>query len=283
MKKLPIFYTPEQSVEHNDSFSPSAGKPKHVVAMYLKNPRVEVITGWEPLHPVEIRVAHNPDFVDGILQSRIPNGFGNLSAGVAKSLPYTTGSFYAAAVYAWLHGTVAMSPTSGFHHSGYTYCHGFCTFNGLMIAAVLLHEQHGVKKVGIVDFDAHYGDGTTDIIGELDASDYVKHMSFGLMAQVNKGMNFDLWLDGLEEELVTVMGDCDIWLYQAGADPHIDDPLGGYLTSAQMRRRDNIVFKAARRLNKPLAWNLAGGYQTPLYKVLDIHQGTLEACLENYL
>jgi hypothetical protein len=32
----------------------------------------------------------------------------------------------------------------------------------------------------------------------------------------------------------------------------------------------------------PVAWNLAGGYQTPLRKVLDVHDATMRACLEVY-
>jgi hypothetical protein len=37
------------------------------------------------------------------------------------------------------------------------------------------------------------------------------------------------------------MADCDVLLYQAGADPHINDPLGGWLTTAQLRERDRIA------------------------------------------
>ena len=75
---------------------------------------------------------------------------------------------------------------------------------------------------------------------------------------------------------------CDVLLYQAGADPHIDDPLGGWLTDEQLALRDRIVFEhcAARQL--PVAWNLAGGYQEPLRKVLDIHDHTLRECLRVY-
>ena len=72
-------------------------------------------------------------------------------------------------------------------------------------------------------------------------------------------------------------------LYQAGADPHVDDPLGGWLTTAQLHERDRRVFAAARRIGLPVAWNLAGGYQSPLRKVLDIHDNTLRACAGVFL
>lgn len=61
--------------------------------------------------------------------------------------------------------------------------------------------------------------------------------------------------------LVNQLADCDLILYQAGADSHIDDPLGGFLTTEQIKQRDAIVFREAKCWDIPLVWNLAGGYQ----------------------
>lgn len=282
MTNLKIFYSPKQTVRDNTSFSPSAGKPEHVVNQFQKTGRVDVRSGWMPLTQDDISIAHDAKFVDDILKLRKVNGFNNKLASVAASLPYTAGSFFRAAEYALENKTVAMSPTSGFHHSGYDRCHGFCTFNGLMIAALLLWQNHGVNKIGIIDFDAHYGDGTVDIITSIEgAENVVEHLTFGEFAK--NDMNFDLWLDRLEADLISQFHGCEILFYQAGADPHINDPLGGFLTTDQMKRRDEIVFKVAKKLNKPIVWNLAGGYQNPLQKVLEIHNNTLQACLEHYV
>lgn len=282
MKKLNVFYSSNQSVNNNSSLSPSAGKPEQIVNQFQKTGRVKVSSDWLPLSQADISIAHNPKFVDDILNLRSPNGFGNKLASVAASLPYTTGSFFHAALYALSNRTATMSPTSGFHHSCYNTCGGFCTFNGLMIAAMLLWRDYGVKKIGIIDFDAHYGNGTVDIIDKIEgASDLIEHLTFGGL--VKNGMDFDVWLNKLETELIQQFNECEILFYQAGADPHIEDPLGGYLTTKQMKRRDDIVFKVAKKLNKPIVWNLAGGYQDPLQKVLDIHNNTLESCLEHYI
>jgi hypothetical protein len=48
-------------------------------------------------------------------------------------------------------------------------------------------------------------------------------------------------------------------------------------------RREAIVFKGMRLMGVPVAWNLAGGYQTPLRRVLDIHDGTMIECVRAYL
>ena len=188
MANLKVFYSPNQTVRDNNSYSPSAGKPEQVVKQFLRTGRVDVRDGWMPLSQDEIAVAHDAKFVDDILNRRRPNGFGNMLASVAASLPYTTGSFYRAAEYALINNTVAMSPTSGFHHSGYSSCHGFCTFNGLMITAFLLWQNHSVNKLGIIDFDAHYGDGTQDIINNVaGAQDLVEHLTFGALAREKIG------------------------------------------------------------------------------------------------
>ncbi len=54
-------------------------------------------------------------------------------------------------------------------------------------------------------------------------------------------------LDAMIRDLYS---DCDVLLYQAGADPHIDDPLGGWMTTSQLFERDLIVFTTARKLNQ---------------------------------
>jgi hypothetical protein len=59
----------------------------------------------------------------------------------------------------------------------------------------------------------------------------------------------------------------------------VDDPLGGWLTTAQLRERDGCVFAGCKAQRLPIAWNLAGGYQTPERKVLDIHDNTMIECL----
>jgi acetoin utilization deacetylase AcuC-like enzyme len=82
------------------------------------------------------------------------------------------------------------------------------------------------------------------------------------------------------------MADCDVVLYQAGADPHLDDPLGGWLTTEQLRRRDAGVFASFREIGVPVAWNLAGGYQKAadgsIPRVLEIHDNTAIECVRTF-
>lgn len=43
---------------------------------------------------------------------------------------------------------------------------GFCIFNSVAIGAIHALEQHGMKRVAIIDFDVHHGNGTENIIIE---------------------------------------------------------------------------------------------------------------------
>ena len=278
LSRIPVFDTPLM-VANADSFSPSAAKPAAVVESWLKRGIPIDIIAPAPLSAEDIARAHSPAYVDAVLSCRVANGFGNRMESVAKSLPYTSGAMLAAAREALRNGRVAVAPCSGFHHAGYSHAAGYCTFNGLMVSAMALHASGEAKRVGILDFDEHYGDGTDHIIDHLRV-DWINHFSAGQhYGDASEARPFLASIPAL----VASMKDCDVILYQAGADPHIDDPLGGWLTTRQLFERDRLVFEAAAELGIPVAWNLAGGYQTPLRKVTQIHDGTMRACAVIYL
>ena len=262
-----------------DSFSPSASKPTAVVESWRKLGIPLDIIAPAPVSADDIARAHLPAYVDAVLSCRVANGFGNRMEAVAKSLPYTSGAMLAAAREALRNGRVAVAPCSGFHHAGYSHAAGYCTFNGLMVTAMVLHDAGEAQSVGILDFDEHYGDGTDHIIDRLRV-DWINHFSagqhYGDASQAQRFLaSIPAWVAGMK--------DCDVILYQAGADPHIDDPLGGWLTTRQLFERDRLVFESAEALGIPVAWNLAGGYQTPLRKVTLIHDGTMRACVVTHI
>ena len=282
MKTIPLFFSSSMSADAG-SFSPSAGKPRQVVASWEKLELPITTFAPEPVTPEELSLAHDARFVRGVLASELENGFGNRSPEVAASLPWTSGAMRSAALHAWKHGGVAVAPCSGFHHAGWAQVSGFCTFNGLMVTAASLHAQ-GARRIGILDCDHHYGDGTDDIIERLDASSWVTHFTAG--RHFREPRHAKAFFAGLPEVLRS-MGDCDVVLYQAGADPHVDDPLGGWLTTAQLAERDARVFEGLKALGVPVAWNLAGGYQREkdgsIPKVLELHDNTMRACAKTFL
>jgi acetoin utilization deacetylase AcuC-like enzyme len=271
-------------VADSKSSSPSAAKPAKVVESWQRQFPIEIIEPW-PVTVDDFVRAHDRKFVESILASELDNGFGNTSPEVAKSLPYTSGSLLSGAHRALANGKVAAAPCSGFHHAEHAQAMGYCTFNGLMVTALTLKTEGAAERVGILDLDMHYGNGTDDIVARVAPDGWCRNYTAGrefiLPGQATKF--FEEWLPRTLSKLAEV----NIVLYQAGADPHIDDPHGGWLTTPQLRQRDAMVFEALAKTKIPVVWNLAGGYQIEkdgsIPKVLEIHDNTMRECVRVYV
>ena len=278
MYAVPVFYSDELLAD-SATRSPSASKPKPVVAAWRRAGLPIEVRPIVPVTVEELCLAHDPDFVKAILACEAENGFQNCRPDIARSLPYTSGSMLGAASLALERG-VACAPVSGFHHAGYATATMFCTFNGLVVAALKLLREKRVKRVLILDLDFHYGNGSDEIKKTLGIEKEIVNATFGRW--YDNPSQASQYLTRLQLA-VKQFPKFDLVLYQAGADLHVDDPLGGVLDSDQMRERDSMVFEAARRSGVPLAWNLAGGYQDPISKVVRIHTATMEECVRAYV
>ena len=279
MNAMPVVYG-EQMVAPSKSYSPSSFKPR-LLLEHLQNLGYPV-----EIHPPvalsidDLCLAHDRKYVESVLNCSASNGFGNRDAETAATFPYTSGSLYQAACLALQTG-ISASFSSGFHHAGYNHGAGFCTFNGLVVVARRLYLEGRISRVLILDADYHYGDGTDDILAKLQL-DFVRHETMGREYYTpEKGEAYLVELGKIMESLRHKP--VDLILYQAGADVHVDDPLGGVLTTDQMARRDQIVFESARSQRVPLAWNLAGGYQRDadgsILPVLRLHEQTYKLAL----
>ncbi len=288
--KIPVIYGNNQVVQERQLFdhceSPSARKPKELAEKLRSFDWIEFFDP-KPLTINDLKLAHNSDYVDGIMNLQIKNGFGNKSREIADSLLYTNGAMYDAAIKA-TSALPCAALVSGFHHAGWDGWENlgyFCTFNGLMVTAAKLIQELNYR-VAILDADMHWGNGTDHILFELpELRKNVYHFSFGEhFAQRTDHIEYLNHIDKIQKELKEF--DPDVILYQAGADPHVDDPYGGILTTEEMMERDKRIFSLAKSLNVPLAWDLAGGYQIDkdgnIDKILELHINTFKACREIY-
>jgi len=255
---------------------PSPGKPRLVAEDWLAHGLpIEFV---EPIIDDVInllRRVHDPLYVYGIFDGTILNGFHSNDKDIRQSLLFTVGAMVTAAITAFRTGENVAALCSGFHHAHYDHAEGFCTFNGLLAAARAIRDiSRG--KIGILDCDYHYGNGTDDIIKRLEI-DWIKHITVG-----DRFFMEDQAEEFLRElpAMVESFSDCSVLIYQAGADQYIKDPLGGLLTIEQLRQRDNIVFSTSKI---PVCFNLAGGYKREkdgsIPKVLEIHRNTALVCL----
>lgn len=295
MQTVPVFYRREGACPPQHGIQ-TPGKPEFVVESWRRHRLPIDVRSFRPLTAAQIAIAHDRSFVDGVLSCDLPNGFGTTDPAVAAALPYTNGGFLAAAREALANGLVACSPTSGFHHAEWAEAQGFCTFNGLMITARTLLQERPELRIGILDCDAHYGNGADEILTHMPEAEAARleHYTRGRpnYSVVSTPAEFlahlPVLLEGWKQKGVGLV------LYQAGADPHVNDPVGcKFLTNDQLRARDAAVFEACRRLELPVVWNLAGGYQEDrrhpegtaerIRKVLDIHDATMEECARVYV
>ncbi len=221
------------------------------------------------------------------------------------SVLLTNGGALAAATRA-LEAGAAAALASGFHHSHADHGEGFCTFNGLVVAAEALFAAGRVQRVAVLDLDLHYGNGTASLcttrpwlfncsiygndywqnkpyrdVENPRHSDGPNHVSFALP----NGSGRDVLFEALERGTKTILasGRPDLLLYQAGADPYREDPYSPLaLDQGDLCERDRLVFAWARREGLPVAWVLAGGYTPDVSKVVAVHLGTFDAAAAVY-
>lgn len=282
--KIPVVYSQVMVADSGHEVSPSASKPGLVAAaLKVEGYSVEFVAP-EPVTIEDLMRVHDPRFVKAVLEGREDNGFGNRSSEVAASLPFTSGSLLTAAKLALgpSRPQVVASLSSGFHHARYDKAADFCTFNGLMVVAAHLLSSGRVKRLAILDADYHYGDGTDEILDRTGLRANVLHVTFGqVFKRPDQAEDFFRRLVDLEAELKRF--EPALVLYQAGADAHVDDPLGGFLTTEQMGARDEKIFSLGKQLKIPIVFNLAGGYQRDpdggISKVVRLHLNTFSAAL----
>lgn len=181
MKKISISFKPEMQ-KVNKSFSPFSSKPQLVIDGWLNNFREKIfLTNFPALSKEDLYLVHEKKYVDNIFSRKGSNGFGIKDSDFASTFLQTSGSLYDAANNALKDG-IAISPTSGFHHARFAKAEGFCTFNGLILTAMLIKEKAPI--VGILDFDMHYGNGTAELI-KKHGLDHVIHYTAGKYYDLN--------------------------------------------------------------------------------------------------
>lgn len=184
----------------------------------------------------------------------------------------SNGGALAAAAAALVDG-VAGSLSSGLHHARRDHGAGFCTFNGLAIAALRLIEQAKARRILILDLDAHCGGGTHSLLGRhpgvrqldvaVDAFDRYQPQGENTLDLVDAAGRYlpliERRLGELREERF------DLCLYNAGMDPHQHCPVGGLagIDDDILAQRENLVFSWCRQRKLPVAFVLAGGYIGP--------------------
>lgn len=142
------------------------------------------------------------------------------------------------------------------HHAESDTPHGFCIFNNVAIAAQYAIRDHGLKRVLIIDWDVHHGNGIQHIFEKDPNVLYISlhRYDFGAFFPRSKDADYDVVGEGLGEGFNVnipwnkrTMGDAEyttafqhiilpiayefnpeLVIVSAGFDAAIGDPLGKY-------------------------------------------------------
>ena len=166
------------------------------------------------------------------------------------------------------------------HHAEKEKAMGFCIYNNVAVGANYLIEKYKYKKIAIIDFDVHHGNGTQDIFYNnknvlyISTHQYPYYPGSGsekengkfnniLNIPLSAGTTAEQYLNAYEHALNKIQEfKPEFILFSAGFDAHMDDPL------AQLRLSSEdfyIITKRTLEISKPFCNGnvvsiLEGGY-----------------------
>ncbi|RWF14708.1 MAG: histone deacetylase, partial [Mesorhizobium sp.] len=233
----------------------------------------------EPAPASWLKLAHAAGYVDQVLACEVPEkiereiGF-PVGPRVSLRAQLATGGTVLAARLALLNG-IACNTAGGSHHARRAQGAGFCTFNDVAVASLVLLAEAAAGNILIVDLDVHQGDGTADIVGgerrvftfsmHGDRNYPTRKIASDLDIALPDGTGDAAYLERLGGVLpeLTAKARWDIVFYNAGVDVHAEDRLGRLsLSNEGLRARDDMVIRHFRALGIPVCGVIGGGYST---------------------
>ncbi|MDC3184944.1 histone deacetylase family protein [Candidatus Pelagibacter sp.] len=166
------------------------------------------------------------------------------------------------------------------HHAEKNKAMGFCIFNNVAVGAKYLLKKYKLKKIAIIDFDVHHGNGTQDIFYDNDKVLYISTHQYpfypGSGSSNEKGkfnniLNIPLMAGTSSEEYLNAYERVlnklaefkpDFILFSAGFDAHKDDPLAQFqLTSKDFYTLTKRTLEISKNLcHGKVVSILEGGY-----------------------
>ena len=185
------------------------------------------------------------------------------------------------------------------HHAEKQKAMGFCVYNNVAVGAYYLLEKYKLKKVAIIDFDVHHGNGTQDIFYDNEKVLYISSHQYpyypGSGASNEKGskdnvLNVPLNAGTKSHEFLNAYEIIfkklkefkpEFILLSAGFDAHKDDPLAQINLESQdyYTLTKRILAHAIELCDGKIVSILEGGYDlNALKESVDYH---LKSLMEN--
>jgi acetoin utilization deacetylase AcuC-like enzyme len=304
---ISVIYSPE-FLEHNTGYGhPEKAKRLTAIAEALKKVEWQDQLEWQLPTPVaqkdvltQIQKIHTLEHIERI-KKVAANGGGFLDG----DTPISERSYEVAllAVSAWLDGvdqvldnkrpTFVLARPPG-HHATRDTAMGFCLFSNAAIAAEYALTKPGVKRVGILDWDVHHGNGTEAIVRDNPQIAYCslhQHPYYpGTGTNKNEhgqyqnilnlpmavGSKIDDYQQVFEQEVIPFWQNWqpDILIISAGYDANRNDPLAGICLEPTDY---NLLTKSILQITNCPLFGLEGGYH--LEALAQSVVATLSSCL----
>jgi hypothetical protein len=179
----------------------------------------------------------------------------------------------------------------GFHHASADRAEGFCYINDLAVAVRVLQHEGRIRRAAVVDLDVHQGNGTALVFHgddsvftlsihqelnypEAETAEHARHRA----RRPHRRRGLQRALDPALEAVWRFAP--EIVLYQAGADPYLEDQLGGLaLTLLGLEARDRRVLEGCASRCIPAVVTLGGGYARRVEDTVAIHATTCRVAL----
>src|SRR5947209_1123823 len=252
--------------------------------------------GWErrdakPASEAELELVHSERHVRAIAALSAAGG-GAIDADTFVGEPsFRAASAGAGAACSMTRTLLAGEASLGFcavrpsgHHAEPERAMGFCLFDNIAIAAELAIRELGARRVFILDWDVHHGNGTAEIFryrsdvlfasihqegiypgtGALADLGSGPGAGYTINLPVPAGSGEELWLSLLEHIVLPAARSFvpDLILISAGFDAHRRDPLAGCrLESGSFAELARHVRQTAFERALPLGVVLEGGYE----------------------
>ena len=240
---------------------------------------------------VEIESCHSSDYVALVEATSKANQYALDGDTITCRDSFGVGLLAVGGLLRLLDAIAAAETANGFalvrppgHHALKNRAMGFCLFNSIAIGARHLKRVHGAKRILIVDWDVHHGNGTQEAFYDDASVLFISTHQFpfypgtGAMDEigVNGGEGYTInvplpagcgdaeYLRVFEEIVVPAANKFEPeWiLVSAGFDPHRRDPLGGMkVTDEGFGAMAQILLRLAERhAGGKIAFLLEGGY-----------------------
>jgi len=126
------------------------------------------------IEPELLSLVHDPEYINYIFDNAPAEGMFRLDPDTLMN-PHTLKAILlaAGAVVQAVDLVMSKELTAAFcpvrppgHHAEKNKAMGFCIFNNVAVAAAYARKQYNLKKVAILDFDVHHGNGTENIFAD---------------------------------------------------------------------------------------------------------------------